>query len=280
MRFSSWLLSLLVHIAVIAMALKMPMGSSSLKIDLDKPVYKVDLVKVPEKKPSTPEKIAKKPVTSKKQTSKEPVQTKKKAQPIKLKKKTAKAKPEAKPISLKKTKTAAKKKKKAVEARPKPKPKEQEKKKKAASPPAPTPEQVLAQALGAAEQNAKEGDNAEREALYQELAKLREDIGTESGSSGEGSPGSEAMRIYARIVEQRIKSHWRFPRIGIQENLQAVVEVKIDAEGKIIEKKLVSSSGRNDFDNSVLRAVDETGALSTPPGKDIQTIKFTFNLQE
>jgi colicin import membrane protein len=88
------------------------------------------------------------------------------------------------------------------------------------------------------------------------------------------------MRVYAQIVEQRIKSHWRFPRLGIQKNLQAVVEVKIDAQGKIIDTSLVSGSGRSDFDNSVLRAVEETGELSVPPGKEIKSIKFTFNLQE
>lgn len=286
MRFSCWLLSLLVHLAIIALALKMPMSSSSLQIDLDKPVYEVDLVRAPEKRAPEPQKGIKEPVAEKEQAEvKEPSKAQKKAQPIKAQEKKTEAKPEAKPISPKKTKELAKKEQpKASEVKAKPKPKEQEKPKKAMSPAAPTPEQVLSQALDAAQENI--ADDVDREALYQELAKLREDVDRQSGSaqrgsgSGSGSGASEALQLYARIVEQRIKSHWRFPRIGTEENLQAVVEVKIDAQGNIIETNLVSGSGRNDFDNSVLRAVEETEGLSAPPGKEINSIKFTFNLQE
>jgi colicin import membrane protein len=44
-------------------------------------------------------------------------------------------------------------------------------------------------------------------------------------------------------------------------NPRAEVEVRADADGKIVSRRLVKSSGNPTWDQAVLRAIDRTGTL-------------------
>jgi len=57
------------------------------------------------------------------------------------------------------------------------------------------------------------------------------------------------------------------------------VQVEIDAGGLILDYSVIESSGRSEFDNSAMRAVEDTSSLPEPPG-DIRTLVIDFNLQD
>jgi colicin import membrane protein len=80
-------------------------------------------------------------------------------------------------------------------------------------------------------------------------------------------------------VEKLIKQNWRFPQFA-NLKLVCVVELQITREGRIQSTRLVQSSGRSDFDNSALRAVQETENLPQPPSPSLSRLELTFNSQE
>jgi colicin import membrane protein len=81
-------------------------------------------------------------------------------------------------------------------------------------------------------------------------------------------------------VERAIKKNWRFPVVGRDKNLVAVVEIRISKAGQILESRVAQSSGRPDFDNSALKAVTETKDLPPPPSDSLEALRINFNLQE
>jgi len=278
MRSLSILLSFLLHGAIASLALFFPFGGEA-RIDLDKPVYEVELLRLPQKKtPSKPEppkqgpaKVKPPPKAKQPEAARGPAERRSKA-----------SQPKAVKIPDKQKRVAKRPKKKAQDKpapekrpqRPPPKPK--------SSPPAPTKDEVLAQALGEAQEEAKKSEESAQDILSRELASIEQTVDRNRTAQGAGGRprGTTVADIYSHIVETRIKEHWRFPSFGGSDNLQAEVELQIDAGGRIIEYALVKKSGRNDFDRSVLRAVDETEKLPSPPREDIRTIRVTFNLQE
>jgi colicin import membrane protein len=58
------------------------------------------------------------------------------------------------------------------------------------------------------------------------------------------------------------------------------VRIEIDDKGRIVGQEIIESSGRENFDSSVLRAVEETQELPKPPGKEIREIVINFNLKD
>ncbi|WP_045217006.1 energy transducer TonB [Desulfonatronovibrio magnus] len=117
------------------------------------------------------------------------------------------------------------------------------------------------------------------ERLAQELAALREDV--ERQAQGQ-APREQAglQEIYAARAERLIKRNWRYPRIGGSSNLVVRIEVGIDQTGRIISSRVVRSSGREDFDHSALRAIEDTAQLPEPPTTRIRTLIIDFNLQD
>ena len=163
---------------------------------------------------------------------------------------------------------------------------------------APSPDQVLAQALQSARKDAAKREQQNRDALSKELAALRESaggqgagVGTGGGSGRAGAGGgtgtgvglgSAAGMAYLRAISQMIKQHWRFPQISGKNVLVAQVEIRLDRTGKILEFMLVGPSGREDFDASALKAIDETRQSESlpPPPQGLTEMRVNFNSQE
>lgn len=205
-----------------------------------------------------------------------------KAEKKSLKQKKSKSSSNVKKIkaqrNLESSKTKPKDKKKKISSKKVKKTKKTTLKKKKE----PSPQEILAQALGSIKKHVREKQRSEQMILAKELAGLRQQVEqTKAGSTQGKSSGSTGIgSIYARIAEEKIKENWRFPKIGVEENLMAQVEVEIDERGKIIRSRLVKPSGRKDFDISVLKAVQETGELPPPPAKTIDKLIINFNLME
>ncbi len=83
---------------------------------------------------------------------------------------------------------------------------------------------------------------------------------TTSNYLGEGSVFDS---YYAKIRKQ-IWKQWIFPDTG-QENLEAIISIKIRKDGAIITQKIEKSSGNSLFDRSVIKALSKASPLLPPP---------------
>lgn len=275
------LIAVSLHVAVLAAGEFL--GGSTLKVRTNVPVYNIDLVRL------APAKTKKGPVKKtppKKEAKKEPP----KKEPPKPDVKSVPVKKTAPPKEPKAQKQVALKTQNATTPKPPPVKTKKKAPKKAApkkkAPPKPTPEQIKAAALEQAVKDAKWKEHLERKRLQKELESLRSEVeqadanATEAGQGGTGDsyePGR--AELYGRLVEISVKSNWRFPVLPTKTVLTAVVEIGITPDGKIVEYKLVRSSGRMDFDASVQRAVTDTDTLPLPP-PGVKRIRITFNNEE
>lgn len=294
MKFTCWFLSILLHAGVAGAAVWLA-TPGAVNIDLDVPVYQVDLVKLEPAKKGRP-----KPV--KKAVKPEPPKPKP-AEVAKVPEAVEIAKP--KPAPAPKPEPEAKKispVKREAEKKPLPKPVEKAKPepKKAEPKPKKTKEQLLAEAMEQArkdaawlerleEQKAEEQERDEREALRQELATLRETVGSEpedgeeegaGGEAEEGAGSGTLLDVYKMIVRREIQSNWRYPNIPMDRELSARVEIRLGPDGSITDYSLIETSGRPDFDASTVAAVKSTGKLPPPPDKEVEVLRITFNLQD
>jgi colicin import membrane protein len=274
---------------------------NSMKVDMDKPMYTVDLVSLtPSEDPAAgdtgepapgppPEAEGQQAAASAAAIPPPPKAEKLKPEPL--------VRDDAKAISEKKVEEKKKPEKKEDKAPPKP----EEKK--------PTREELLKEALKDVKQDvaqdakssadkarlaAEKAKDAKKDQVAGELAALRKSTGgnifTAGGTgpggagggkgTGAGGTGSGLMSVYGDIVKQVIKKNWRYPGFGTEVNVAVVLEINIDPQGKITGSRIATPSGNAGFDDSALRAVHETQALPPPRVKSLDTLRITFNLQE
>lgn len=298
-QVTGFILSIALHALLVGVA--MLNLSAALKVDMDKPMYTVDLVSLnPSEDPAageTGEAAGAPPALAEGQTEEQAAT----AAPIPPPPAKAQAKPEpkvkddAKAISEKK-----------VEEKKKPEKKEEKTPPQLAKPEEkkPTKEDLLKQALQDVKQDvsskAKDAKHTAKSAeakpdpVAGELAALRKSTGgnifTAGGTgpggagggkgTGAGGTGSGLMSVYGDIVKQIIKKNWRYPAFGVENNVAVTLEIHIDPQGKILSSKVVTPSGKPDFDDSTMRAVAETQTLPAPRVKSLDTLRITFNLQE
>ena len=281
MRLSFGLvISILFHVSLAAYVLFWA-GGQSVRVNMDRPVYTVDLVSLapppaglvpvvesaPEAVPETA------PVV---EATPEPV-VEVKPEPVVEAKPEPKPEPEAKEISPKKVE------KKVVKKKPEPKPKPKPKPKK-------TAEQLLAEGLAAAKARTKREDRKKQQALANELAALKKREGDqvyahggqEGGVAGgvPGGAGSGLSEVYALMVGTAIKKNWRYPSFSGEANLVVTVEIVLDKEGKILLSKVLESSKNPEFDSSALRAIRETEYVERPRTERDKVLRINFNSQE
>lgn len=301
MRLSLGLvLSIVLHGALLAYTLFWA-GIQAPRVDMDRPVYTVDLVSLAPPPPGpapvvevAPE-VPPEPQVPVVEAAPEPVVEVKEA-PVVEAKPEPKPEPKAEEISEKKVekKTIVKKKEEKPKPEPEPKPEPKPKPK-----PKPKPQKTAAQlrkeALASAKAAVKKQEAAKAKALQQELAALKkqeggEDVyahggqpgGVEGGVQGGsvGATGSGLSEVYALIVGQAIKKNWRYPTFSGDANLIVTVEMVLDADGKILSSKIVESSGNPEFDSSALRAIKETEYVERPRTQRDRVLRINFNSQE
>lgn len=269
MGLASCLLSLLLHISLILLAVFAPWTGTDMRLDLDQPVYEVEVVRLPEQKEAVnvprPGPNDGKQAVGKKQPAKQ-ARTPPKAQPKAVKI----AKEEKKP-------QAARTPQKKRESRPQEPPGARSRED------IQTPESVMQEALQDASEQAEKEAERDEDVLGQELAQLRQQAaerGVDLKNLGRTSSRKGSEGVYGALIRNRIQSNWRFPDMGREENLQATVKITINDQGQITGHNLIQSSGDAQFDSSVLRAIDRTGNLQAPPSPELQSIQITFHLQE
>ena len=299
MRLWNWLISVLLHVAVIAMAVFLPyILPSAPVVDLNRQVMDLLLTSTP----PAPGPIAPTDPTLEStgkaadQDGAPPVEEIPEPEPPKPEPpkpeppkpeppKPEPPKPEEKEISPTKKPEEKKPEEKKPEEK-KPEEKKPEKKE-------PSRKEILDAALKDAQKEAAKAKNAadsERQTVERELAALRQNTPGPPGQAGGlggagpgGTGGSGAATlsdIYSQQVGALIKRNWRYPPPATKDNVACQVEVVIAVNGEISNFELIRPSGRPDFDGSALKAVAMTKTLPPPPSKTETRIVVTFNLQE
>ena len=102
---------------------------------------------------------------------------------------------------------------------------------------------------------------AELEAQRQaNLQRMMSSLGGGSGGPGAAARSTGPSAGYAGRIIARIKPNIVFTE-SLNGNPQAVVEVRCSPDGRIMSRRLVSSSGVAAWDEAVLRALDRTEVL-------------------
>ena len=113
-------------------------------------------------------------------------------------------------------------------------------------------------------EDAKEKAEAARaEALRKENLKRMQGLAGASGgenSTGTALKSSGPSASYAGRLVARIKPNITYPG-DVVGNPRAEIEVKVGADGTILSRRIVQSSGNKAWDDAVLRAIDKTEML-------------------
>lgn len=265
-------LSLVLHLGVFSLIFFVPEHMPARRIKGT--VYEVNLVELPARRPAKIEESAKakagKTVTSPKKSvpAKRISRPKKKEKPVVIAKRT---------LSTKKQK---------------------------AKKPAATPSKIIEDSISKIEKKVKKQEEDASSRIDQELSKIEKKLKTEDedhvkqaiselerrgkGAGVKGSPEGSAItgitiEIYKREVEDWIKSNWSYPVALSKEDLEAVVVVKAKSDGSILKSWFKKKSSNVMFNQSVIKAVEQSDPLPRfPPGYRVthEEFEITFNLRE
>lgn len=72
---------------------------------------------------------------------------------------------------------------------------------------------------------------------------------------------------YKSTLHKAISSEWDLPKWLLEGDLRAVALIKIDEDGNLIFKQIVSSSGNSIYDEKVMEAIVDSAPFSPPPLK-------------
>lgn len=113
---------------------------------------------------------------------------------------------------------------------------------------------------------------------------------SDGGSVGwSGSWGADDGRVettlpdtaYTPAITAIIKKNWTFPGMADRSGLVVVVRVTLSTIGEITAASIEKTSGRADFDASVLAAIQRSnGQLPPPPNSSLQDLRLTFREAE
>ena len=138
------------------------------------------------------------------------------------------------------------------------------------------------EALEAIENQVKSEETEKRR--QQALAKLRQN----QYKGNILSPGTNLTGIsrlqydeYIATVDAKVKSNWTLPEFMANAKLNARALALIDDSGKVVDRKIVKSSGNSTYDSLVLEAIDRSSPFPPPPEKlsrklSVEGIMFGF----
>ncbi len=95
------------------------------------------------------------------------------------------------------------------------------------------------------------------------------------GGRGDAPAGIDV--VYGAQVYAAVKPHWRFIPQARHRNLYVIVRVTMTPAGEVRNSQIVQSSGDPRMDSSVLEAIVATGTLPPPPNPNLYTIDVVFD---
>ncbi len=87
-----------------------------------------------------------------------------------------------------------------------------------------------------------------------------------AGSSITGLDKLEA-NTYLQDLDAQVKNHWALPQWLMNKPYKTQILVKFNADGKIISRSVLKSSGQTSYDNYCLQSVDEAAPFPKVPEK-------------
>ncbi len=136
------------------------------------------------------------------------------------------------------------------------------------------------QALSKIEKKVKAEDDDHVSRAISELE--HRGVGTPTKGFAGGAPVTGfAIELYKRDVEDWIKSHWAYPVALNRDDLEAIIVVKAKSDGSILKWWFTKKSSNAMFNQSVLKAVEQSDPLPRfPPGYRVthEEFEITFNL--
>lgn len=134
----------------------------------------------------------------------------------------------------------------------------------------------------------------ERMKALEAISEIEEDAEKESkntavagnvASAGNALTGILQNQIssYMSKVKTHVNDHWKLPQWMADSKLRGEALVLIDANGVVIRRSLVKTSGNSGFDDSILSAIDEASPFPAPPSALVGVFKnkgFTLGFPE
>jgi colicin import membrane protein len=265
-------LSLVLHLAVFSLIFIVPEHMPTRRVKGT--VYEVNLVELPARRPAKMEESAQ-AKAGKTETSP------KKSLPAK---RISRPKKKEKPVVIAKRTLSTKK--------------------QMAKKPTATPSKIIEDSISKIEKKVKGQEEDASSRIDQALSKIEKKVKTEDedhvkqaiselerrgkGAAVKGSPEGSAItgitiELYKRDVEDWIKSNWSYPVALSKEDLEAIVVVKAKSDGSILKSWFKKKSSNVMFNQSVLKAVEQSDPLPRfPPGYRMthEEFEITFNLRE
>ena len=255
------ILSLLFHIVIFSAILFVPDSIPTRRIS-GAAVYEVNLVEMPGKSRSIPQKSSNSKMSRKVTSSKTSTTAKRISRPTK----------EEKPVVIGKRVVKRKKEKKKEVKKPKK--------------PRVSPSRLIDRAVSKIEKKVKAKKN---DHLAQAISKIqtRAEGTAEKGSVRGNAETGITIRMYQMAVEEQIKNNWSYPvaLISLEKlrELEAIVVVKVKEDGTIMKSWFKGRSSNSIFDGSVLKAIERSDPLPPfPEGyrKSYDEIEIRFDLSE
>jgi protein TonB len=91
----------------------------------------------------------------------------------------------------------------------------------------------------------------------------------------------EVLEAYRQSVSEEVMRHKRYPRVAVMRKWQGktVVEMKLSADGEVIEVVVAVSSGKDVLDDAAVKMVRSSLPLPKPPqGLRTVTVPVVFRL--
>lgn len=158
-----------------------------------------------------------------------------------------------------------------------------EKKRSPVKEPKKTASQMIDRAISRIERKVKTDNRSHVDRAISNLEKSVA-IGKGTGAPG-GSPATGIpMQIYQMEVEGWIKSNWAYPvALGDSRDLEAVVVLRVKADGTVLKTRFTKTSNSDIFDQSVIKAIERSDPLPPFPEtyrKSYEEFEINFNLKD
>jgi len=98
----------------------------------------------------------------------------------------------------------------------------------------------------------------------------------QSKPTHQSKPSLQEMSGFKNRLRKKIDAAWNKPTGSQAQQLSAQVEFVVTASGTIEQLRIISSSGNEAFDRSILKAFNQIHTVEQPPGGQKNTFQLTF----
>ncbi len=112
------------------------------------------------------------------------------------------------------------------------------------------------------------------------LARLRNDVGTSTAlSGGTGSGAGASENEYRHLIQQAIQKCYTLNNYYTSDQqLTAIIFLKLTGTGEILEANLQESSGDQKYDADIVKAIYNCAPFSPPPERNMWESRLQFKL--